>query len=61
MSTKLQKKLDQIVREDLEEGRPMRVRDMPLTPARGKLLSLQRALFNKNRRDCWGACSALRQ
>ena len=60
MSTKLQKKLDQIVREDLEEGRPMRVRDMPLTPARGKLLSLQRALFNKNRRDCWGAvqCSA---
>ena len=60
MSTKLQKKLDQIVREDLEVGRRMRVREMSLTPARGKLFSLQRALFNKNRRDCWGAvqCSA---
>jgi len=38
----------------------MRVRDVSLTPARGRLIALQRALFNKNRRDCWGAvqCSA---
>ena len=60
MGAKLQEELDNMVRADLEEGRPMRVRDMPLTPVRGRLLSLQRALFNKNRRDCWGAvqCSA---
>jgi len=55
MGAKLQEELDNMVRADLEEGRPMRVRDMPLTPVRGKLLSLQRALFNKNWRNCWGA------
>ncbi len=36
MSTALQEELDQIVRADLEDGRPMRVRDIPLTPAKGR-------------------------
>lgn len=39
MSTALQEKLDQMVREDLEDGRRMRVRDIPLTPVRGKLIT----------------------
>ncbi len=26
----------------------------PLTPARGRVLAPQWALFNRNRRDCWG-------
>jgi pyrroloquinoline quinone (PQQ) biosynthesis protein C len=32
----------------------------PLTPARGRVLAPQWALFNRNRRDCWGAvqCSS---
>jgi pyrroloquinoline quinone (PQQ) biosynthesis protein C len=32
----------------------------PLTPARGRILAPQWALFNRNRRDCWGAvqCSS---
>ena len=58
--SELQEKLDQICSEHIEESRQMRVRDVSLTPARGRLIALQRALFNKNRRDCWGAvqCSA---
>lgn len=58
MRSELQEKLDQICRERIEESR--RRRELPLTPARGRLIGLQRALFNKNRRDCWGAvqCSA---
>jgi len=60
MRSELQEKLDQICRERIEESRRSRMRDFPLTPARGRLVALQRALFNKNRRDCWGAvqCSA---
>jgi pyrroloquinoline quinone (PQQ) biosynthesis protein C len=56
----LQEKLDQICREHIEESRRLKLRDVELTPARGRLIALQRALFNKNRRDCWGAvqCSA---
>jgi len=58
--SKLREKLDQICREHIEESQRLRLRDVPLTPARGRLIALQRALFNKNRRDCWGAvqCSA---
>jgi hypothetical protein len=61
MKSELQEMLDQICRERIEESRRARMRDFPLTPARGRLVALQRALFNKNRRDCWGAvqCSAL--
>jgi len=60
MRSELQERLDEICREHIEEGRRTRMRDLPLTPARGRLIALQRALFNKNRRDCWGAvqCSA---
>jgi len=60
MRSELQEKLDQICRERIEESQRARMRDFPLTPARGRLIALQRALFNKNRRDCWGAvqCSA---
>jgi hypothetical protein len=58
--SELQTKLDDICREYIEESQRLKLRDVPLTPARGKLIALQRALFNKNRRDCWGAvqCSA---
>ena len=60
MRSELQEKLDQICRERIEESQRSRMRDFPLTPVRGRLVALQRALFNKNRRDCWGAvqCSA---
>lgn len=40
MSTALQEKLDQMVREDLEDGHRTRGRDLPLTSVRGKLFSL---------------------
>jgi pyrroloquinoline quinone (PQQ) biosynthesis protein C len=58
--SELQTKLDDICREYIEESRRLKLRDVTLTPARGRLIALQRALFNKNRRDCWGAvqCSA---
>ena len=58
--SELQTKLDDICREYIEESQRLKLRDVTLTPARGKLIALQRALFNKNRRDCWGAvqCSA---
>jgi pyrroloquinoline quinone (PQQ) biosynthesis protein C len=58
--SELQEKLDQICREHIEESQRLKLREVTLTPARGKLIALQRALFNKNRRDCWGAvqCSS---
>lgn len=58
--SELQEKLDQICREHIEESRRLKLRDVQLTPPRGRLIALQRALFNKNRRDCWGAvqCSS---
>jgi pyrroloquinoline quinone (PQQ) biosynthesis protein C len=60
MKSELQAKLDQLCRESIDEARRMQMRDFPLTPARGRLIALQRALFNRNRRDCWGAvqCSS---
>jgi pyrroloquinoline quinone (PQQ) biosynthesis protein C len=60
MKSELQEKLDQICREHIEESHRLKLRDVDLTPARGRLIAVQRALFNKNRRDCWGAvqCSS---
>jgi pyrroloquinoline quinone (PQQ) biosynthesis protein C len=60
MKSELQQKLDQICREHIEESQRLKLRDVELTPARGRLIAVQRALFNKNRRDCWGAvqCSS---
>jgi pyrroloquinoline quinone (PQQ) biosynthesis protein C len=60
MKSELQEKLDQICREHIEESQRLKLRDVELTPARGRLIAVQRALFNKNRRDCWGAvqCSS---
>ena len=60
MSSELQEKLDQICREHIEASGRRRAQEITLTPARGRLIALQRALFNKNRRDCWGAvqCSS---
>jgi pyrroloquinoline quinone (PQQ) biosynthesis protein C len=60
MKSALQQKLDQICLEHIEESHRLRLRDVELTPARGRLIAVQRALFNKNRRDCWGAvqCSS---
>ena len=60
MRSELQEKLDQISREHIDASRRMRTEELALTSARGRLIGLQRALFNKNRRDCWGAvqCSA---
>ncbi len=60
MKSELQQKLDQICREHIEESQRSKLRDVELTPARGRLIAVQRALFNKNRRDCWGAvqCSS---
>lgn len=56
MGSELQEKLDQICREETERGRRRRSEgSVPLTPARGRLMALQRLLFNRNRRDCWGA------
>jgi pyrroloquinoline quinone (PQQ) biosynthesis protein C len=58
--SELQQKLDDICREHIEESHRLKLRDVTLTPARGRLIAVQRALFNKNRRDCWGAvqCSS---
>jgi len=60
MKSELQQKLDEICREHIEESQRLKLRDVTLTPARGRLIAVQRALFNKNRRDCWGAvqCSS---
>jgi len=60
VSSELQEKLDQICREHIEASGRRRAQEITLTPARGRLIALQRALFNKNRRDCWGAvqCSS---
>jgi pyrroloquinoline quinone (PQQ) biosynthesis protein C len=60
MKSELQENLDQICREHIEESQRLKLRDVELTPARGRLIAVQRALFNKNRRDCWGAvqCSS---
>jgi pyrroloquinoline quinone (PQQ) biosynthesis protein C len=60
MKSQLQQKLDHICREHIEESHRLKLRDVELSPARGQLIAVQRALFNKNRRDCWGAvqCSS---
>lgn len=57
--SELQEKLDQICREYMGGVRRRRSEsEVLLTPERGKLLALQRLLFNKNRRDCWAAVSS---